>query len=482
MFSEECGCCLQVAATEQATVYKPTDLPTSSDSLLSTMAGDENPPGDTVGGNPNKDKTISDLVLGVINWWCLKFGKNEVVNLVMRHFGHSEVYNSCLILADTCGLATPINHKNTAARSALDPCANDIVKIMKDLVENKKVPNIVIPATELGKVPLDALSVSDERSVGARLESLENSVQSVISAVEKLTAVKVASQPSVSLTPAAVSSQACPVPGQTFAHVAAKLLQPCNSAVGQSVSPGGHLQQVNAGRLGNRVRSRSPQVKRGPDGIIPLESDESDGYRRQGRPRYQNRQAAAGASRVVVEEVGVLQPSLQYYIGNTPGRATEEVIKKVLEKCAVPLLDGKGPLIIEGVHCLTKDPGPRTKCWRVVVPPEFKDVMENSQLYPEAWRFREFVGVFRSSPRNAKKLRRNDNDIVDQVMAETSQQTGQDSVQLLHSLQQQVLQLVQQQGGRHQHDQVVQDMDQGGTQQGHGVGEGVDQSDKSSQG
>ena len=64
------------------------------------------------------------------------------------------------------------------------------MKNMKELVETKQVPIFVIPATELGKVPLDALSVSDERSVGARLESLETSVQSVISAVEKLTAVR----------------------------------------------------------------------------------------------------------------------------------------------------------------------------------------------------------------------------------------------------------------------------------------------------
>ena len=105
------------------------------------------------------------------------------------------------------------------------------------------------------------------------------------------------------------------------------------------------------------------------------------------------------------------------------------------------------------------------------MPPEFKDVMENSQLYPEAWRFREFVGVFRSSSRNAKKFKRNDNDIVDQVMSETSQQTGPDSLQLLHSLQQQMTQIIQQQGGRSQHDQVVQD--QGGTQHGRGVDEGV---------
>ena len=47
------------------------------------MVETENPPaGDRVGGS-NTDKTIINVLLGVVNWWCLKFNKVEVVNLVM---------------------------------------------------------------------------------------------------------------------------------------------------------------------------------------------------------------------------------------------------------------------------------------------------------------------------------------------------------------------------------------------------------------
>ena len=35
--------------------------------------------------------------------------------------------------------------------------------------------------------------------------------------------------------------------------------------------------------------------------------EDAAGYRRQGRPRHQNRQAASGASKVVIEDVGELQ-------------------------------------------------------------------------------------------------------------------------------------------------------------------------------
>ena len=416
---------------------------------------EDNPPGDKVGGDATNIKTITDLLIGVVNWWCMKFGKTEVVNLVMRHFEHGEVYNSCLLLSDFLGLSKPTNYKNSAARPALDPCTNDLVKIMKDLVDSKQVPHIVIPASQLGRVPLDALSVSAERSVGARLESLEVSVQSIVSAVEKLAAVKApALLPGVAITPASAPATSGPTAEQTFANVAARLLQPGHggqvgqggqAGLGGRGGPGGgqHGQGGQGGR-GFRERSRSPQVKRDHDGAVVDE----DGFRRPGRGRHQNRPAAAGASKVVVEDVGELQPSLQYFIGNTPGKASDDVIQKVLVRCATPLLedDSRGPLVIESVHCLTKDPDPRTRCWRVVVPPSFKDIMENSMLYPEGWRFREFVGIFRNSSKSVKKTRPNENNIVDQVMAEASQPAVQGHDQLLHSLQQQVMQLAQQQG------------------------------------
>jgi hypothetical protein len=192
---------------------------------------EDNPPGDTDGDKDvppldlavAKDNTITDLLLGVVNWWCLESGKSEVVNLVMRHFEHSEVFKSCLYLAETCGLPKPGNHNNTVTRTALEPCADDLVKMMKGLIDSKQLPRIVIPAAELGRVPLDAVSVSDERSVSAKLESLKVCVKTVVSAVEKLSAVRsshvpnLAPLPGVSITPA---------PGQTYADIARKQLQP----------------------------------------------------------------------------------------------------------------------------------------------------------------------------------------------------------------------------------------------------------------
>ena len=233
------------------------------------------------------------------------------------------------------------------------------MKIMKDLVDSKQVPQIVIPASQLGRVPLDALSISADRSVGARLESLEVSVQSIVSAVEKLAAVKApALLPGVAITPASALAASGPAAEKSFANIASRLLPPGHGGqVGQGAQAahggrggpgGGHHGQSGQGGRDNRDRSRSPQVKRDHDGAVVDE----DGFRRPGRARHQNRPVAAGASKVVVEDVGELQPSLQYFLGNTPGKASDDVIKKVLQRCATPLLedDSRGPLVIESVN------------------------------------------------------------------------------------------------------------------------------------
>ena len=137
--------------------------------------------GDHGGGPPptqqsamSEEKTITDLVLGVGNWWCLKQGKDEVVILVKRHFGNEEVFQSNLVLAAKCDLDRPIKLKVSVSRPAIDAFADDLVTNKKNLINSVKLPIIVIPATQLGRVPLDALSIGDERSVGARWQVLCN--------------------------------------------------------------------------------------------------------------------------------------------------------------------------------------------------------------------------------------------------------------------------------------------------------------------
>ena len=189
-----------------------------------------------------------------------------------------------------------------------------------------------------------------------------------------------------------------------------------NGYAAAAAAPLQHDGQPPAGRDGNlqikasHDRYRSPAHKRKHD-----EEKDNEGYRKQGRPRKR----AQGSSKVQVEGVGDYQPSVQFYIGNTPGKAIPEVIKKVLAKCSEPLLTD-GPLEIEEIELLTLEDKPRTKCWRIVVPYKFLSLMENPELYPVGWRHRRFFGS-RKARDNTKQPRLEGN-VVDEIMREVEQE------------------------------------------------------------
>ena len=348
-------------------------------------------------------KVVESLVLGVVNWWSGKFHRNQVLNLVTRHFLPMEVFEANMQLAKASQIEVPGKKNNTPSRSACEAYAIDLVNNLLELDSQKKKPRILIPSDQLGKVPLDAIAVSEERSVSARLESLEQCVKEVTTNMHRLLnssdreSAVMPQMPVPSAPPAEDVLQ--PLVCQSYATTAAAVLplQPVEQRAG-----GGHLQPPQQ----NRERSKSPSVKRKHG-----ESEGDEGFRRQGRPR----KTAVGASKVKVDGVGDYQPSLQYYIGNTPGKASPEVIKKVLAKCSEPLLT-EGQLEIEEIELLTLEDNPRTKCWRIVVPYKHMSLMENPELYPEGWRSRKFFGSRKGKDKN--KNQRLDGDVVDEIMRE----------------------------------------------------------------
>ena len=89
----------------------------------------------------------------------------------------------------------------------------------------------------------------------------------------------------------------------------------------------------------------------------------------------------------------------EFYIGNTDCRTNEETIKTVLLRCAAAV-EGASDLVVDKVELLTKEKDPRTKCWKVVVPFRFKNIMEKDEVYPAGWKHRTFFGS-----RNARDKR-----------------------------------------------------------------------------
>ena len=302
------------------------------------------------------------------------------------------------------------------------------------LGQEKRLPKLLLCSDDLGRVPIGALNVSGERSVSARLETLEGSVGKLASAVENISAIL--SSPRVPLPgtasgqvqssqhtqspniPKIVVSPSPALPQPDWAHVAAGVQQVpnvhadvlggCTSSFAGALQAGrgrdhpgqGQSQVVGQDKARDRVRPRSisPSTKRKASG------EDEEGFRPQGRPR----KTAGGASKVVLDDIGEYQPSQQFYVSNTPGHSTKDLIIKVLEKCSAPLLCGGSVLTVLDVECLTKEEEPRTKCWKVVVPFKFKDLMEKDELYPEGWRHRKFFGGRKISDQKKKQPRLED--------------------------------------------------------------------------
>ena len=124
-------------------------------------------------------------------------------------------------------------------------------------------------------------------------------------------------------------------------------------------------------------RNRRQERQRGEE-----EGVDNDGFRRQGRPRV--RKTASGSSQVQVEGINDYIAPVEYYIGNTSNRITDEDIKTILIRCAAAVEGGQG-LVVDEVKLLTKEEDPRTKCWKVVIPYKFKDIMEKDDVYPTGW-------------------------------------------------------------------------------------------------
>ena len=137
---------------------------------------------------------------------------------------------------------------------------------------------------------------------------------------------------------------------------------------------------------GNRICDKSPSVKRGysevakdapTNGEVPFQP--APGKRRQPR------KMTYGTNKVEVE--GAEAAPVDVFVGNTNPRATEEIIRKVLIKCADNMPD-KPKLEILDVQLLTnpeRDPNPRTRSWVVRIAYKFKSLIENAGFYPSGW-------------------------------------------------------------------------------------------------
>jgi hypothetical protein len=358
------------------------------------------------------------------------------VTLVLRHFVAADVYDSMCELAVSIGEEKPGGHRNTAERSAGELYAGELYDMFKDITAKKALPRIVVSSLALPMVPLATLITRDEVSISARLDSMETGLKKLTESVNSINFGGARpKQPGLTVTLApvvqpghgaghtagthgqAVPEQGQPGLGQTggvqeagqTGHHGGQLGVPGETTSFADIAAGRGVSGQGGGRQARqRVGSIGAQQKR------EREEGGGDGQFKTVPPR-RKRPVNHGSSTVVIEEAGQAAP-VEIYIGNTTPAATEGIVEAVLMKCAKGLDAQTEFKVLEVVQLAKQIEKPRTKCWKVVIPYKFKDMMEKDELYPPGWCHRKFFSPRQTA--NPAKQARKDDGIVQEVIQE----------------------------------------------------------------
>ena len=301
-----------------------------------------------------------------------KIPKPDVIDILETNFEEGEMLDALKMLHDSVGLEPPQGRQTSVNRTAVQAYAVDIFECLAKLVSENKLPTIVVASSELSRVPMNKkrMDNTDVATVNCRLETLEAMMKNVVNAVNKIN-----DKPSFNGTvPKVVVGNAAPAHGAVggVAEGAAAGLQ---GGRGQGQGHRDHSRERG-------FRDRSPAVKRSYNEVV-RGNYSYDGPRddfQEPRGRRQPRKMAFGTNKVDID--GAEAAPIEVFVGNTNPRATEDIIKKVLLKCAENMPD-KPELEILDVEILTnpeRDPYPRFKSWRVKVPYKWKSLMENDSF------------------------------------------------------------------------------------------------------
>ena len=369
-------------------------------------------------------KVLESLLLSVAHHWSLRETVDRQVELVERHFRQDEMVSSMRKLAAMVGPTCPkvSDRQGGANKTATRLQAEDLVNTLRKLGDLAMLPRLMVQSDDLPRILplLGAVSIGDERGVAARLEALEvahsqemKEVRRMVEAVARCAlpatrqdaaATNTATRPEVVVTgplatavskdrlaAAAVPPSAnpawpgLPVPGATASNQASFYSnRPPARVTGRR-----HL--VAGQEAGHRERSHSAKRTR---------TNSEGEFRNQGRPRKQ-RTRAKGATGTGPDLEGLtdLTGPIEWYIGNTHPNQTEETVKETLTKYAEH--HKVTNFTVEKVTTLTKEPNPRNKSWKIVLPARLKEVMENTEMFPRGWITRPFTTY--SGPRRQER-------------------------------------------------------------------------------
>ena len=276
--------------------------------------------------------TLNNVVLGTLHMYYNKIPKPDVLEIMETNFEENEIFGACKVLNEAAGLEPPHGRQTSPNRTAVQAYALDLFDCMDKLVSENKLPMSVVSSDELGRVPLNKKKMDNTEvvTVNCRLEALETMIKTVVNTVNKLS-----EKPS--FTGGAI---------------------PKAAEVGLGGASWPHLNRQVASR---QARERSPSVKRAYNDVAKDNSDAGEAPFQPVPPRRrQPRKMNYGTNKVQVEEGAEAAP-IEMFVGNTNPRATEDIIKRVLLKCAENMPE-KPKLEILEVQLLTNpERDPTTK-------------------------------------------------------------------------------------------------------------------------
>ena len=325
---------------------------------------------------------VESLLLSAAHYWSTRETMERQVELLERHFRQDEMYHALSELKIVKPeMPALVKRQQAVGKTATRVQAEDVVKTLKDLGDKDNLPRFTVQSDDLHRILplLGAVSVADERGVGARLEALEATQKRNMEDMKRLVndAVKAFKMP--------VHEAAVPEVTVTRPNYATV------TAAGENPRNFSFLQRPSRGERGSQGRQeRTPSLKRVREG-------EAEGQWREvtGRRANKAKPKTAGGTAVLADFSDLSGPA-EFWIGNTHPSTTKEKVKLALTRCSEELKIEN--FSVEDVHCLTKDDNPRTKTWKVTVPARLKETMENPAMYLAGWSHRVFSFRPRRSP------------------------------------------------------------------------------------
>ena len=350
---------------------------------------------------------VKNLVLGCVQSWLNRFGREDIVKMVSDNFIDKEIFDGLKCLCECLGLDPPKSRRNTMKQVAVKVWAAEMYDIMMKEDNSEKLPEFVVSSQELQRVPLALLSgANDVVPICTKMNLLEKKMEDMVDTVTKLANGQVMSSGQVPL----VAPGVYPGEGGSYANIVqgATGINGVNSLPSTPVRPRvGSFGGAGVKRkLGENVNTGNT-TPAGPNvqieaGKVAGQSGAAKGQ--DGPPRDQNRQQRTqrkqcfGTSKIsATSGKADWAAPVEVFISNTSPDITEEDVKEILKMCADDVKSAEGnehlsEFNVKNVKCLTRPDieNPRTKCWRVSVPFQYKEYILSDIAYPMGWSHRPF--------------------------------------------------------------------------------------------